>query len=110
MCQFSDIGYWDLFRIIRIIRLIPKLYSIIIFVVSIFDSIFNDKQQQAVTAPMGPVLVLAGPGSGKTKTLTHRMAYIIEKRMAAGEYFGFDFYQQSGQGNAQPGGVAIGAI
>jgi len=46
-------------------------------------SSLNDKQKQAVEAPRGPVLVLAGPGSGKTKTLTHRIAYIIEKRMVA---------------------------
>jgi DNA helicase-2/ATP-dependent DNA helicase PcrA len=44
-------------------------------------SSLNSKQKEAVTAPMGPVLLLAGPGSGKTKTLTHRVAYIIEKRM-----------------------------
>lgn len=41
----------------------------------------NQKQKEAVVAPMGAVLVLAGPGSGKTKTLTHRIAYIIEKKM-----------------------------
>ncbi|MCL5775348.1 MAG: UvrD-helicase domain-containing protein [Patescibacteria group bacterium] len=41
----------------------------------------NDRQKQAVKAGMGPVLVLAGPGSGKTKTLTYRIAYIIEKKL-----------------------------
>lgn len=46
-------------------------------------SSLNERQKQAVTAPLGPVLVLAGPGSGKTKTLTHRIAYIIEKRIVA---------------------------
>ncbi len=45
----------------------------------------NPKQKEAVTAPLGPVLLLAGPGSGKTKTLTHRIAYIIEKRLVAPE-------------------------
>jgi len=41
----------------------------------------NDRQKQSVKAGMGPVLVLAGPGSGKTKTLTFRIAYIIEKKL-----------------------------
>jgi len=39
----------------------------------------NDQQAEAVSAPLGPTLVIAGPGSGKTAVLTRRVAYLIQE-------------------------------
>ncbi|SUG17693.1 DNA helicase II [Salmonella enterica subsp. arizonae] len=66
----------------------------------LLDSL-NDKQREAVAAPRSNMLVLAGAGSGKTRVLVHRIAWLLSvENNSPYSIMAVTFTKQSGGGNA----------
>jgi len=74
-----------------------------------YAAALNPQQLAAVTAPDGPSLVIAGAGSGKTRTLIYRVAYLIDKGVDPTRILLLTFTRKAAQEMLQRAGLLIGA-
>ncbi len=74
-----------------------------------YAAALNPQQLAAVTAADGPSLVIAGAGSGKTRTLIYRVAYLIDKGMDPTTILLLTFTRKAAQEMLQRAGLLIGA-
>ena len=62
-----------------------------------YEEALNSSQLDAVTCAEGPLLVIAGAGSGKTRTLTYRVAYLVEKGISPSSILLLTFTRKASQ-------------
>ncbi|HEU4686640.1 MAG TPA: ATP-dependent helicase [Nitrospira sp.] len=74
-----------------------------------YAAALNPQQLAAVTAPDGPSLVIAGAGSGKTRTLIYRVAYLIDSGVDPANILLLTFTRKSAQEMLERAGQLIGA-
>ena len=74
-----------------------------------YAAALNPQQLAAVTAGEGPSLVIAGAGSGKTRTLVYRVAYLIDSGVDPSNILLLTFTRKSAQEMVQRAGELIGS-